>query len=478
MVLFSTVFPVSRDLTRSVFLSILQNWIGQSSHYSIDIGDAQEKLSSGQGEGLWKSEDGTESLLMYQTETHLAFQLDKKDDTSMYRNTYVLTEQDGQPVLLMRLEKTLFVAGSPDQRMVSVPNLMKILFWQEYGGMDRDLMMDDKAFLLRKSNVKQGQAILSGESQFFVPIVYISVDRNGRYALNYDTLASDLIGMAHVIAEGSPHVAQQIQAGLAEDVPYPDNGEVFVRFPNQSLQRFKKDWAESGHDFAMRIRKCVYRALAEVAVPEYLSFYKIRMDYLAQKLGNSELGAICDELLKEKDVECQGLRDELKKVREQLFQSNQQVETYKASFEKGTGAKTGVCLESEEYPKELYPGEIADVILKVLRKELNGMTGDSNLEGCRKYTVLKDLLEHNKLTGKDEEIKKQIKLICKQNRFGELELSELEKLGLIVAKGPNNHYRMCFAGDSRYGVIAPGTPSDSRSMENLASTFNNMLFGY
>lgn len=474
MILLSTKFPVISELTPEILSDLLSDWIGSSNHYDLPVdyhGDSEYEVVS---------EDTKQVLKIYRTDDKFAVQLTKVDDTSIYTNTYILsmTDKRSQSVVFVQLAREFLQPVQQRNFSLRIPKLMRMIFWQEYGGMDGDIQVDDKSLIIRRNNMQIAKRIVTHETSYISPIVYVSpYAENGTYATNYEKLAADLLGIAHVVVEGSPYINEMI--GTVTDGQNPQDGDVTIFLPTGERKEFS---ASGSQNLTKDVIGYVRDMMAVVTPGEEFSFQKIRYNCLLQKAselsgGNSELEELCDAMLKEKDDECERLKKELEDVKRDLHKANAHVESLQAGLDatKEDG-KSSVALSITE--TEFYPGEVKDVLLKVLDKEYHALNTDKRAGKSRKVSVLKDVLENNEKTGRADVIEKGFKECLKEGVLQLDKLSEVERLGFQVSLEGKKHHKLTFNGDSRYQMSVSTTPSDHRAGENLASAYLNMLFGY
>ena len=470
MVLFSTKFVVSPDLTQDVFIQMLSEWITNSPNYELKI----EYVDESEYEVM--TDDKSEILRIYRDENRIAVQLSKTDDSSVFTNTYVLKIVDNQSVMFVQLTKEVFEPTLHRDSTVRIPKLMKEIFWQEYGGMDGDIFTDDKSLIIRRNNIDVAKGIVQKTKTYLNPIVYVSpILSTGKYITNYERLASDLLGIAHVVVEGSPFVAEKI--GKETENANPSDGAVGIYFPNGKQQIFK---SQKNNDIGRNIVSYVREAMASVIPGEEFSFHRIRYEHLLEKLnalsGDDELARLYDEVLSEKDAQIEELKKDFDNAKKDLLNANAHIESLQSALESSDSEKT---INFDVTESDLYIGEMKDVVLKVLKKEYNAIKDDVKTKTSRKATVLKDILDHNAQTGKDEEIKKSFRESIKSGTLNAEQLSDVERLGFAVVLEGKKHYKITFNNDARYQMAFSSTPSDSQhGGENLASTYMNMLFGY
>lgn len=238
MVLFSTKFVVSSELTQDIFIRMLSEWIASSKHYEISVDYQNEP------EYEVATEDKSEVLRIYRDENRIAVQLSKTDDSSVFTNTYVLKVVDERSVMFVELTKEVLQPTMQKDSTIRIPKLMKEIFWQEYGGMDNDIFTDDKSLIIRRNNLNIAKGIVQNTKSYLNPIVYISpILATGKYITNYERLASDLLGIAHVVVEGSPFISDLI--GKETENANPSDGSIGYLFPEwgktdfQVFQKFR-----------------------------------------------------------------------------------------------------------------------------------------------------------------------------------------------------------------------------------------------
>lgn len=472
MILLSTKFPVIQDLTPDVLSDMLSDWIGGSAHYSLPLD------YHGESEYEVASDDGSQVLKIYRIDDKFAVQLTKMDDSSIFTNTYILSIAGDECVVFVQLCRDFLKPTQQRDFPLRIPKLMRMIFWQEYGGLDGNISVDDKSLIIRRNNMGIAKEIVLNECSYMNPIVYVSpYAENGTYATNYEKLASDLLGIAHVVVEGSPYISEMISA--VTDDKNPQNGDVTIFLPTGERKDFK---AATTQDLTKNVVGYVRDIMSVVTPGEEFSFQRIRYNYLLSKAselagGNSELEELCDAMLKEKDDECEKLRKELDSVKRDLHNANSHVESLQAGLDaaKEDGV-AGVQLNVTE--SEFYDGELKDVILKVLAKEYNSLNTDKRAGKSRKVSVLKDIIDNNPVSGKEAEIQKAFKECVKDGVLQLDKLSDVERFGFQVALDGKKHHKVTFNGDARYQMSVSTTPSDHRAGENLASAYLNMLFGY
>lgn len=468
MVLFNTMFPISESLSICDFLTLVKTWLTNSKNYHLDISYPEELLH---GSFLYEcaADSGNERLTICRTNADLAVQLIRQKDRVIYQNTYILTKHQEQSVCCLRLERQTRVACCDVPVEHCLPKLMRMLFWQEYGGDDNGLLAGSHAHLLQKGQVDFGIQIVKQQVSFLMPVVYVSPQEwDGTYQVNYEYLAHELIGQAHIVVEGSPCISELIGRGGPKDKP--KNGEVGVYLPGGEFCKLPSVTDAS-------VIQYVHDVLANTAMT--YCFSNVRIAYLMEQNQNSELSSVFDEVLNEKDVVIRQYQSEIEELRNKVFDLTQNLDSCKANLQlKQTVNGSGLMMERKEV--DLYPQEVLNIVLSVLTKEVNFMKGNASQEHTRKYRVLKDLVDSNAM---DTEYRDDVASLLRSEfenskKISTKAIQSLKRLGFDVAKGTNNHYEVAFAADDRYKVTISSTASDVKSNTNMASTFMNTMFGY
>ncbi len=115
---------------------------------------------------------------------------------------------------------------------------------------------------------------------------------------------------------------------------------------------------------------------------------------------------------------------------------------------------------------DLYPGEIHEILMDVLKEARKGISN-----GSRRADVLDDLIAHNNIQGIPDKKAESLKTALKG--YKELDASlrrKLNDLGIDIAEQTKKHYKLKYYGDDRYTASMACTGGDSgRGGRNLAS---------
>lgn len=472
MILFRTKFPVFEDFTQDVFLEFLKDYIMQSPLYALrPVFGNDERFE-------YACEVDSQKLSVYRTKEYVAAQLTYIHENKIFTDTYILSKSNGVSVVFVCLEQNVSVASDSVAFDFEIPQFVRDIFWHEYAGCDSVFHVDDKPHMLCKSDMSVVEQIGSHIQSFLLPVVCVSpFECTGQYALDAYDLARRLLGVAHVAVVSNPYISHCIQEHFQQehfcDMFIPD-GHVCLFLPNGDTKVFPLDVNVS------EIVRYVTQISANVEVEDSLSFSKLCLSYVMENMqDDDELAAAYEYILSDNETMISSLKSELDDSRKCIADLRSKVEALRSQLDRvkvsETDVQTGVNFFVSEH--SLYDGELSDVILKVLQKEFDRMTGDKNLMNSRKYHVLFDVLQNNVLTGIADDI---IHVFSKNVQDGTLSREGrrmLESYGFEISK-PNGHYKIAYGKDGRYQMAISSSPSDNRAGDNLSATYMNMLFGY
>lgn len=431
----------------------------------------------------------TQETMSFESEQHDVLTVDNYPDVcimtyithgdkgSVYTTDYVLNDTAGSSSLYLRQTKSFLSANAyndSDFELVHVPDPIQSVFWNEYGGDDNGLPTDNQPLMLKKSDVRRVKAIFSDISGFSNPIVYVSpVQETGEYKIDINKVARALQGQAHVLVESSPVASEEIAKYTEHANPY--NGSIRIYTSDGGQETLLCGGAGADVNLVMKVRKM----LSHVAPDEYCDPDKIRQKYVFAKFSDSKLAEQCENLLRDRDEEINRLRSENEELKSAMFSAQNKAESLQNNLDSKISSD-GLFLRFELTEKDLYDGETAAVVLKVLRKELDSMKDDPNLSKSRKFDVLSDILDHNFPCTTDADLVKCIRSAFSDGVLTKEGIGCLRASGFDVEKGDRKaHYKVTFNGDERYVAMFSSTPSDKRrGTKNCISDFVNVLFGY
>ena len=452
---------------------MVRQWFAQSERCNIDLDDYK-----GEKEFSKQTDDGNQRIVVCNPESCFAFQFVSTDGNAVYTNTYIMRTDTEPHIMFVRLERELKEGSANFEKRWSIPKLMRQIFWEEYGGMDNNILTDDKSVILKKNDVPKILDIISGTTRYINPIVYISPYQNtGKYPLDYNSLAAELLGMAHVMVEGSPTVSKIVHDESPERHPF--DGKIGIYLPSGEFQTVAADSHRQANrkSLSQHVAQNIRDAISHVVPGDKFSFQRIRMSSLLAECDDKEgIIKLSEDILNEREQE---LMEALKRehaLESELSAARTKIASMEAALRNKNSAKKGLVIATGEH--DLYDGEVLDVVLKALQNELKKIDGDVNTQKSRKADVLRSILSANELTKEDEHIRSEMTSIMSKDGNLNEKVAALKRLGFDVNTDGKKHYKVTFAGDDRYCGILSITPSDHREPLNFVSVLANMLFGY
>lgn len=471
MQLINTRFFVTKELTRRVFWQMAKSWWATSDFYDFPESDFDFQ----QEEYYMASSDNKQTVHISHYDTCFILQLSTESEQDRYETSFVLDDVSEQYSIQVVQEHVLLSASTENKRpRTHLPNLMKDIFWSEYGDFDGKFLTNNRPYIFGKADAKWLADFLNGKTAGLNPIVYVSVSSSqGLPLVDCNKLAHELMGQAHVVVEGSPHVARMMRDLTNGENPYDGRIGVYLPSGEHTVFSIRDDDATA---FVYFVVNNVRKMLAGVSVPDEYNIVRIRQQHLFSKLADkedAELVQLCESMIQDKDAEIAELKRKLK-------EANLKAESLQASFDRNKQ-------ESDEQDsvkfvisgEELYEGEMFDVILRILKREYDSMTGDDRLSSSRKYDVLGVLLAHNFFHRTDDELESAIRKAFDDGVVTREGVGCLRNAGFVVERQSNNHYAVWPDGFEKYKTTFASTPSDKSSgFRNGISDFFNRLYGY
>ncbi len=481
MLIFSTRLIVNESLTRDVFIGLITEWLNNNRNYKFG-----QVIYDGSAEFTLNVD--TDCLEIFTYPEALTVRLTSNCDGVIWTNDYVLTQVDGRNILAMQLYSDAADLSVRMPESFNKPRILRQVVQNGYGGMDGDLLVSDVPFMITQNNVDIARKLILRESEHFMPVIYVTYPR---YAIDppidFTAMAKNLAGIAHVVVEAK-ELASIVRKETGGHNPYAGAADIFYgTYNSYRVIPHNYDSLEAMQSF---IENSVQQKILMTKIEDELSWMKIHFTHLqAENKEDPELIGLYEKMLKEAENEGELKKqhiDELEShIKEletritdlmgKMAQKDSQIQTYKYHFEQ-SGKARNADIRFEASERELYIGEIKDIILKVLDKERNSMDSDPNLVISRKFHVLENLLNLNTQTGKAEEISECLRdIIDKSGNLNVRRKHQLAELGFEVQIG--THYKIIFNEDERYAFTLAKTASEYRSNLNTLKDAVNALFG-
>lgn len=476
MLRFSTKIYVKEELTNDVFIDMVLKWATEGQHYTFG-----ELNWNGNDEYYVESSNGLQTLEINKFDETVIVHLTNKDGKIIWTNDYVLTVKNGKRVLSVQLYNDALEISAKMPNDFNRPYLLKLIIREGYGDKDNGLLINDRFVWIKDDNIELIEKIILEETEYMMPVVYVTqAAYTDNYRVNYYELAKDLAGIAHVLVEKERSVSKRLQETTCGKNPY--NSAVQIYFGKGASQRILytngSKWA-----FRKEIVNAVCRRLCLSKIDDDLSWSKIRFKKTVESMQknetyNEELIKVFEDELDSKDFEIERRNKRIDELEQSINVLESQVEFFRHSFEKKSESSENadsIILDSQEF--DFFDNEQTDIILKLIRKELNTMESDPNQKESRKYHVLKSIVQQNIIKNDAESVIQEIRnLFSGDAKINSSFKSKLKEMGFEINDG-GKHYELSYRGDNRYSFTLSRTTSDGRSFKNMGTKILKNIFG-
>ena len=465
MLLFSTILPISDALTPDDFIRLAIE-CNQTNPYDVNVipgivwnGERNIRFGS---DDLWMEigEFGDTVAVRYE-----------KTDAggAVWDTDYVMNFAERK--MSVRLDRSYLESALNTAAGFSTPAFINMLIERGYLLRDGDLPVTNRPIMIDDNRLNAVAAVIRGESDYELPVVYVSKTYYNDDPVDVEALAYRLKGVAHVLVQRDGRTNGVLRRETGDRNEY--SGAIGVYFPNAAVEHKRflyREYETDSYQMEKVIRCVIQYSNAQMVDPLYtwtgVNNARLREMYGAQKeetlaaeLLRAQAVGEAEDLVASVDQEIVGLRARI----EQLTKANDAL-TYE---NQGLRAKIGslddvpvLCVGDEE---DFFPGEIQEMVLSALSDALKN-TG----VGTRRYDVLQDIVERNAADGVLEKRAETLKNEMKnyRNLSGTLRQT-LVDMGFTITED-GKHYRLMYYGDSRYKTTLAKSASDVREGMNAA----------
>lgn len=488
MILFRTMIPVASDFTKDDFFDLLKtDVISRSGEDKLCLATTDFAKDS------LDISDENEGLSMYQTDGQIAVRYQRQDDDMLTVVQYVYGQDNGKSAIFLQVDQDMMLLQNDAEFEFQMPRFLQDFFACEFGGDDDGLTVDNQPIVLHRNDIKLFTNLFTAKSKHMLPVVYVPVlADDDEKVFDVNALAKELFGMAHVVTVRSEYMLKTMTDKLP--VKFRNvSSHLSMVLPNHDIKFF-----DDNLDSIETISDWVHELVCNTVVPSAFQFEHIRCQFLKNCLleeqrkvadmadakkdaekSDEDLESLYEDELKEKNDKIANLTAMLEDAQQQVFTLKHKSDALLSNLNKSKANSNGLNdVDMAVSENALYEHEVEDVILRVLEKEYNAMTGDSNLMQSRKYHVLSSILEHNTMSDFPSKIQSVFDKVAQDGTLDSDGIHALERLDFEVIKAGSGHFKVRYHGDNRYQMSISTSPSDSRAGENLISIYMNQLFGY
>lgn len=467
MITFSTEFPLDPKNKAADVLHLACEWLAGSPYSSLPD-DAFDNLPD---DDIREIRAGSEAVTLaaVTAKDHAIAGLQyRRLETELEWVTSIVARHDATETLF-----SLQVSCEALGTAVRLPAPKKPYFIKQAlstlgGGSDGHIPVGDKPFVLGEADTAIAAALIKGEAKNRLPIIYISVDFQDKLPIGPTELATFVSGLAHVVVEPSRSFSAALRPMVDGRNVY--GGTLGVYWPQSSarkayyLERFGRDTRAMQRAISEDLRV----ALANRRLTSDCTWSHLQEQVSRQRIERlrSSGSASIDDYIKAFDDEIRAKDHRLAEANAEIGRLNADLRRVSAS---AGSSSAGLLKLGKEH--DLWPGEVYDLVLAVLRDSLRNLK-----DGSRRQHVVLDLIEVNPggsaMSAMDADIKSALKTYRAMDANAR---STLVGMGFIITE-EGKHYKATFRGDSRYMFTLPKTSSDHRAGKNAASEITSTLF--
>jgi len=526
MLLYSTLLGIKDTMTKDDFIRLVIEWNqNQGNLYAENvIPDVKwngERCIRFGNDNLWLE------ILEYRNKNIIAVRYEKITDNGVIWDTDYIMNFD-EMKLSVRLDRSYIEEAVITQGKFSTPYFLKSLYLNNYIKPDGVIEFSLEPYRITGENVNILAQIVKGEIKTQLPVIYVSRTKDNELPVDISELSRRLKGVAHIFIQEDIETNDIIREACAEKNEY--NGAIGVYYPNNALGHTRRLYVAG---FESKIREDIIKNVMEYsALQKTDRLYtwqgvnnSLLMDRLncriaerneaetARKLAECEkekaenekkiaesekekaenekqiaesekekaenekkIAESEKEKAKNEVTDVYSMFDEelesLHRQVEELTIRNEILENENQAYRSRLAGSDSLPILYQGEEKEIFQGEIKDIILAALA-DCAGKLG----EDSRRRHVIDDVIENNnyekKLEEKRQELKKVFTGYTKITSEMKQALTDLN----FEQSYEGKHLKIAYNGDQRYLFTVGTTPNPGkRTDKNLIADINRIVF--
>ena len=477
MLIFSALLDINPTLTEDKFIELAISWNQNSPHEDNIISD----LVWDGSRNVKYGRDGLSlEIIEYRDENVIAIRYERVgDDGIVWDSDFVMNFKEMR--MAVQLDRSFREDALVIDSDFSTPHFIRLLIDNGYIRDDALLRVSGKPLVITEKNLGLLADVINGQCDLKLPVVYVSKTFDDTDPIDVWKMAGRLKGVAHLFVESSRNLNNKLRSLCSDKNDY--YGAIGVYYPNsiQPPQRYRYH-GDSEYDPILYqrvlrdvIRYSTVQRLDELYTWDGVSKAVISKRYFAQRdkrmAAETEMKKAqneIDDVYSAFDSEL----DELQRQVEMLQKSNEALmcENYGLRAKLTELNRQPLFYFGEE--RELYAGEIKDMLCEVIEKALT----TASVPNTRRHDVYKDILVNNRTNECVSEKRDRIKQLLKTyDGMTKTMRQELVDFGFSITED-GKHYKLVFGGDNRYATCLSKTPSDHREGKNAASEIVGKMF--
>ena len=485
-----TIFaPISGRMTKEKYIRLAIRWAQTGGP-----GNAPIDGITWNGEDIATYGTGKRKLSIVHSGDAVSFRRHEEKERPSAILDAEFTADFGQKLFTMRLYRT-YPAGIRGRRpILQPPSLISFMVQNGFFNEDGRFPVANRPVRIGMGNADAFIKAVLGNSGCMQPIVFVAPKEDGSPPVDMAKLSTVLRGVAHIFVGMRPEAVEWLR--LLSPCRLPKDGGIGLYF-SDGARRF----LPPGSKHLLEDTASIVSAYIEKSIPLTMPAWK-DVENMVLRTKFAAIGKDLDMVKSERDdakKETEKIQASLSQERENLKrEAESEAHTILDSFDEdmkklnsriealenentalqcentglrariGDGTSNPVLMGGKE--RDLYDGEIKDIILSTLSNALKALP-----EGTRRADVLKDMIDANGYQRLGESKMEGLKGILKgSGKLSATDIAKLEELGFIMTKN-SRHYKLVYYGDKRYQTVIGKTPSDRRAginndMEIIRST--------
>lgn len=468
MILFSTVLPVRKSLTRELLADLIIHWNQSSSR--------PENVVPGLHWDGVPVKYGTDELWIEFAELSskniFGARHEKRTKDGMIWDTDIIADF-GQHKISIILERSFSEGFSSLNSSFSTPHFITLLVEKGYLDYDKSIKIDRVPSFLEKKDAQLLSAIVDEKISVNLPIVFVSKTKSNEFPLDVKFLASRLKGIAHVIVQADRSTNTVFRDICGNSVEYNGAIGIYYTQPPKHHQRFLYQ-LKKGEDPALldRIVQNVLRNNNQQTIESLYTWNGLQVELAKEQLLNQKRKHETAEQEKHQFIDMfDSELQEYEQHNRELISQNERLTAENESLRKRllSFGSEPILLSGNEIA--LYESEIKSVVINTLKESL-----ERTEKGSRRSHILRDLIENNPcpdvVGDKQTELKSTLKTYAGMDKPTR---QKLINLGFSISE-EGKHCKLVFYNDGRYTSTLAKTPSDVRGGKNsISEIINKML---
>ena len=485
MLLFSTLLDINKTLYKDTFIRLVLEWNQGSPHENNVIKNicwnGERNVRYGD-ENLWLD------IEEYRNQNIIAVRYEKKDENGVvWDSDYIMNFNSMK--MAVRLDRSYTEEALTIDPKFSTPHFITLLIEKGYIKDDGNLPVLRTPVLINSSNIKMLADIINEKTRYRLPVVYISKTFLNDDPVDTKVLAGRLKGVAHVLVQESNCTNNELRNLCGDQNEYfgaigiyyanPAIGHkrylyrtsvgmdtyllekvVRVVIQNSNAQLIDTLYTWQGVNNALLRDKllCQKEERVEAENARRKALYELlelkeNLDKTQESMKKEALAGAkleADRILDGFEEDMQNLQEEVAR----LTRENEKFAYENMGLRLKLDSNTAVPFLFMGNEDDFYQGEIKDLVLSALKKEL-----DNTAPKTRRHDVLQDVIQANNYQGISKKRADEAKrLLSNYNGMTPKIKKGLEEIGYVFDE--SDHQKVKYYGDDRYTVMYASTPSD------------------